>query len=362
MDQPAHHSTAADRQSRDPSQTNWNEFCRWLVRWLLFFMISLGLGYAAVQRYDPRATAGLSDAAVYYRMVAGEPAQAREMRFRVLVPYVAKPFYALTRKFFEATRAVNLALLISNSIFCATTACLLVAVGMRVTGNLAVALLGTTLYLLNFAVMNLLLAGLVDAGEACLILAVILTLFGDRWWLLPLWGLLGALAKETFLPLAGVLALVWWYVEFRKSRERFGKLLPIAVMIVVALTTIIILRTTVASAVVISDMFVQTHATSGGFSGFAGALFSSTFWYVFIWLLPLGLMRLKRLPRPWVLASIFSALTALVLGVYRDIGGNVTRPMFDVIGPLLSLSAAIFLSEAGKRRISSDLTPTFKPE
>ena len=362
MDQPEQHPTAADRQSGGPSQTNWNEFSRWLVRWLIFFMISLGLGYAAVQRYDPRATAGLSDAAVYYRMVAGEPVQAREMRFRVLVPYVAKPFYALTRKFFETTRAVNLALLISNAIFCATAACLLVAVGMRATGKLAVALLGTTLYLLNFAVMNLLLAGLVDAGEACLMLALVATLFGDRWWLLPLWGLLGAMAKETFVPLAGVMALVWWYVEFGQSRERLRKLLPIAVMLAVALTTIVILRTTVASAVVISDMFAQTHATSGGFSGFAGALFSPTFWYVFIWLLPLGLMQLKALPRPWVLASIFSALTALVLGVYRDIGGNVTRPMFDAIGPLLSLSAAIFLSEVGKRGLANDLTPTFKPE
>jgi len=203
---------------------------------------------------------------------------------------------------------------------------------------------------------------LVDAGEACLILAVVVTLFGDRWWLLAFWGFLGALAKETFLPLAGVLAIGWWYVEFRKGQQRLRKLLPIVVMIVVALATIIILRAAVANAMVISDMFAPTHATSGRFSGFAGALFSSTFWYVFVWLLPLGLLRLKRLPRPWVFSSIFSALTALVLGVYRDIGGNVTRPMFDVIGPLLSLSAAIFLSESGKRRISSDLTPTFKPE
>jgi len=191
---------------------------------------------------------------------------------------------------------------------------------------------------------------------------VTVSLFGDRWWLLPLWGLLGALAKETFLPLAGVLVLVWWYVEYRQGHNRVSRLLPISAMLIVALATIIVLRSAIPGAGFVGDVFAKTHAGSGRFSGLAGAMFSRTFWYVFIWLLPLGLVRLNRLPRPWLFASIFSALTALVLGVYRDIGGNVTRPMFDVIGPLLSLSAAIFLSESGKRRISSDLTPTFKPE
>ena len=334
MDQPAHHSSTKER----------NEFCRWIVRWLLFFLISLGLGYAAVQRYDPRTTPGLSDANVYFRMVGSEEVPAREMRFRVLVPWVAKPFYTLARKFLDNSRAIDLALLIANSIFCATTGSLLMAVGLRVTGNLAVALLGATLYLLNFAVMNLQLAGMVDAGEACLILAVILTLFGGRWWLLPLWGLLGALAKETFLPLAGVLALVWWYVEFRKSQDSVKRLLPILAMLVVALATIIVLRSTIAGGLVVSDMLAQTHAVSGNSSRLFGVLLSPTCWYVFIWLLPLGVLRLKRLPRPWVYASIFSALVALALGVYRDVGGNVARPLFDVLGPILSLSAAIFLT------------------
>lgn len=334
MDQPAHH----------PSPKDQNEFGRWIVRWLLFFLICLGLGYASVQRYDPRSTPGLSDAAAYSRMVAGDEVQAREMRFRVLVPWVAKPFYALARKFLDNSRAVNLALLIANSIFCATTGCLLVAIGLRVTDSPAVALLGATLYLLNFAVMNLQLAGMVDAGEACLITAVILTLFGGRWWLLPLWGLLGALAKETFLPLAGALALVWWYVEFRKTHDRGRRLLPILAMLLVAAATIVVSRLTIAGAMVPSDMLAQTHAGSGNSSRLFGVLFGPTFWYVFIWLLPLGLLRLNRLPRTWLYASISSALLALVLGVYRDVGANVARPLFDVLGPILSLSAAVFLT------------------
>jgi len=362
MDQPANHLTAAELASRYPSQKSWNGFSPWLVRWLLFFLISLGLGYAAVQRYDPRTTPGLSDASVYYRMVGSEEVQAREMRFRVLVPLVAKPFYALARKFLDNSRAVDLALLISNSIFCATTGCLLVMIGRRVTGNLAVALLGSTLYLLNFAVMNLQLAAMVDAGEACLILAVIVTLFSGRWWLLSLWGLLGALAKETFLPLAGMLALVWWYVEFRKSRDKVRRLLPILAMLVVALATIIGLRSTIAGGMVLSDMLAQTQAASGYPSRLGGVFFSPTFWYVFIWLLPLGVLRLRRLPRPWLIATIFSAATALTLGVYRDVGGNVARPLFDVMGPLLSISAAMFLTEAGRRHVAISSNTTSESE
>jgi hypothetical protein len=37
-------------------------------------------------------------------------------------------------------------------------------------------------------------------------------------------------------------------------------------------------------------------------------------------------------------------LTALVLGLLRNIEGNVARPIFDVMGPMLSLAAAIWLS------------------
>jgi hypothetical protein len=219
----------------------------------------------------------------------------------------------------------------------------LVAIGIRLTGNPAVALLAAALYLLNFALANLQLAAMIDTGEACLILAVAVTLFSDRWWLLPIWGVLGALAKETFLPLAGALALVWWYVECRKRLDRISRLLPIIAMLMVALVTIVALRSAFAGTMGSSGMFVRTNATAG-YSGVAGVIFSRTFWYVFVWLLPLGLVRLKRLPRPWVLASSFSALTALALGVYRDIGGNVARPMFDVLGPILSLSVAILLT------------------
>jgi hypothetical protein len=333
----------------DQSQPGLPHF---IACWVLFFLISMGLGYASVGRYDPRATEGLSDSALYLRLVAGEDVQAREPRFRVLVPYVAKPFYLLAKKFLPPEESSPLALLIANALFSSATVCLLVAVGVRVVGNLAVALLAGTLYLLNFAIANLQLAGLVDASEACLMMAVTATLLSDKWWPLPLWGLIGALAKETFVPLAGVLALVWWYVGHRRRADRLGRLGFVVAMMIVALLTTIMLRLAISGHIFISEVFQPaTNSVAGYLSRLFSALLSRNFWYVFIWLLPLGLMRLRRVPRAWAVAATLSAITALMFGAYRDIGGNVARPMFDAIGPLLSLSTAMFLARHSRNSL-----------
>ena len=74
------------------------------------------------------------------------------------------------------------------------------------------------------------------------------------------------------------------------------------------------------------------------------SIFSRSFWYVFYWLLPLGVWRLRHLPRAWAAASVSSALTALALGTYKGVSGNVARPIFNTIGPLLSLSAALLIT------------------
>jgi hypothetical protein len=42
------------------------------------------------------------------------------------------------------------------------------------------------------------------------------------------------------------------------------------------------------------------------------------------------------------------------LGAYDDVHGNVARPLFSAIGPLLSLSVAILLAENGGRRLETN--------
>jgi hypothetical protein len=337
------------------------ELTDWTIRWTLFFLICLGLGYAGVERYSPRATPALSDAALYYRLVAGQEVQGRDMRFRILVPYLARPFFHLGKQVFSEEKAVALALLIANAIFCATTACLLVSSAMHLGSGTATALLAAFLYLLNFAVVNLQLAGMIDAGEACFMMALTWSLFFDRWWLLPFLGLFGALAKETFVPLSTAFIAAWWIASRRPAIGRTRKLLFTAAMIMLGVVVLIVPRTgvltsyapegsmgtagitAVAGGVSCGTLF-QTNPGPGYLSRLANTFSSRTLLYVFAWLIPLGIAGIKRLPRPWVVAASVASGLALLLGLYKNIEGNVARPIFDVLGPLLSLSAAIWLS------------------
>lgn len=82
-------------------------------------------------------------------------------------------------------------------------------------------------------------------------------------------------------------------------------------------------------------------------SGLAGCLIARESFYVFGWLLPLGVWRLGRLPRTWVVASACAALAALAMGAFDNALGNTVRPLFSALGPLLSLSASVLLVEAG---------------
>jgi hypothetical protein len=68
------------------------------------------------------------------------------------------------------------------------------------------------------------------------------------------------------------------------------------------------------------------------------------FCFVFLWLLPLGLPRLKNFPTAWTCASLGGAAAALAMGAWNDAGGNTVPSIFNSIGPLLSLSAAQFLA------------------
>ena len=332
-------------------------FARKVLLWLLFFVICVGLGYPALNRYDPAKIAGTSDVAVYRELVVGQPQNAAEARspmarlaqsenyYRVLVPYVARPFYWLANGRVGSWDPALLGLLMANALFTATTASLLVAVGRRLGFNPPTALLAAALYLLNFAVSNLNLVGLIDSGEGCFVMAVVWSLLTERWFLLPLWGVLGALAKETFAPLSSLFAIGWWLAAAQQSHRRFSRLLWVGALGVSSLSTVAIAMSTVAGGWVWPWEFAKSmHADVGFLAGLRGCILDHTFWYVFIWLLPLGILRLLRLPWPWVLASGVAFCGALALGAYNNAAGNTTRALFNVAGPILSLSVAIFLA------------------
>ncbi|MGA9584763.1 MAG: hypothetical protein WBQ95_05500, partial [Terracidiphilus sp.] len=192
-----------------------------VIPWTLFFLVCMGLGYPTLNRYDPRSAPGVTDSKGYYSIVVGGT-DAGDESHRVLVPYLAKPIYWLTNNRLRTWNPVFFSLLIVNSIFTATSAFLLVVVGRRITGDYSTAMLAGFVYLADFAVSNFNLSGMVDSAVNCLLMAIVWALLSERWWLLPVLGLLGALAKETFVPLSLALTFSWWLTAFRRGGARLS--------------------------------------------------------------------------------------------------------------------------------------------
>ncbi len=305
-----------------------------------------------MRRYDPRMTEGLSDTTKYHAMVTGADQSNFKHLFRgrVLVPYVARPFYWFAQNYLSTWNAGFFGLLISSALFCATTACLIVSIGFKLFSDPATAVLGATLYLLSFVVPNLQLSGLIDAGEACFMAALVWSLLNERWYLLPLWGLLGALAKETFVPFSCIFAFTWWLTTARRDGFRLAEL-PwsrfkwVAGLAIVGLATVMTVHAGLAGQLKWPwNIAAEARAQVNFFVAIGRCLTERSFWYVFGWLIPLGVWRLKLFPTPWLAAGAATATFAILLGGYNNSGGTVARAVFDIVGPLVSLSVALLIA------------------
>ena len=330
---------------------------RLLVHWLLFFVIALGIGYPAVSRFDPRTVPGCADAGRYYEMVSGEQAAASQQLLRPLVPWVARPIARLSAGHLPSWDPVAFGLLIASALFSATGALILLHIGRTHAGlPAATALTGTLLYFLNFAVHNKHLGcGLVDSGESSLMLALYWALLARKLHLLPVVGLVGALAKETFIPMATIASLGWAAVQFRQQRWRAAQGLWLLAMIVVGLSVNVLLQYAAYDRLILpwqfaaqirNDPFARDVSL---LTGLIGCLTDRQFWYIFGWLLPLGVLRLRAMPAAWVGASLGGAAAALAMGAWINAGGVAAPAIFNAIGPILSLSAAAFLTSAKTR-------------
>jgi len=331
---------------------------RLALHWLLFFVIALGIGYPAVSRFDPRNVPGCADAGKYYEMVVGDPTAASQQLLRPLVPWIARPVYQLSAGRLPSWDPVAFGLLVASALFSATGALILLHIGRTYVGAPAgTALAGTLLYFLNFAVHNKHLGcGLVDSGESSLMLALYWALFARKLILLPVVGLLGALAKETFIPLATIATAGWAAIEFRRNRWHPALALWPAAMIVVGLSVNVLLQYAAYDRVILPWEFaaqIRDDPWARNVSllrGLIGCLTDRQFWYIFGWLLPLGALRLRDMPPAWVAASLGGAAAALAMGAWINGGGVAAPAVFNAIGPILSLSAAALLTSSSTRR------------
>ena len=313
---------------------------------ILFFLIAGGLGYPTLNRYNPTHTPGLSDVQTYAALVTGQADPGLDhMRFRVLVPWLARPVYHLALGRSGSWNPVTLGLLSVDSLFVAATAVLIVVMGVAELGSYPAGLLAALLYLLNFAVPNLRLAGLVDAGEGFFLLAVFWSLTESKLWPLPLIAILGALTKESFVPLMIVFTAAWWLVVRRELKSSATSVVWIVASWLVALATITVLHWSITGQAESPLAFARSLRGNHDYlHHFSSALFDHNSLYIFVWLLPLGIPRLKRFPKSWLAPVAAASLLVFVLDAYYSgAPGTVGRALFTTAGPLLALSAASFL-------------------
>ena len=303
---------------------------RWLL-FALFFSICCGLGYPSLNRVDWRqAPGGLDDVLTYSALVTSPPAPDldQHMQFRVLVPYLARPIYRVAKGRIGTWDPIMFGLLVVDSFFTAFTA-------------LGAALL----FLLNFAVSNLRLAGFVDAGEAFFLMLLVWALFERRYWMLPIAGILGATAKESFVPFLMVFTLAWWLSSRRSLRHPLPAALWIATSWFAALAALATLQWKITHVFRSPLRFgLEMHGNTAYVAHFLSSFRDRNFWYIFFWLLPLGLFRLNRLPRNWRIATAATCVTAFALDAYYGgAPGTIGRALFSIAGPLLSAAVALLL-------------------
>lgn len=323
---------------------------RLVLLFLLFFLICLGLGYPILNRIEwQRAPGGLSDLQHYAKLVIAPPTPDLEqhVQFRVLVPYVARPFYRLALAHSGSWDPVMFGLLVANSLFVSGTVTVLLMVALQQTDSYSVALGSALLYLLNFVVPNLRLYGFIDSGEAFFLLLVLWALVRERYFLLPVWAVLGSFAKESFVPFLIVFTATWWAVDRRRESRPSVKLIWLLASWAASLITVTILQWAVTGVMRSPLAFgLGLHHHSEYLAHFVGLLRDRNLWYTFIWLAPLGILRIRRLSLAWCAATATTCVCALVLDAYYGgQPGTMARALFTLAAPLLSVSAAWLLFE-----------------
>jgi len=287
-----------------------------------FFLIACGFGYPIRNRFDPRQTPGLSDVKTYAALVTGTTIVDAEdlhfRRFRVLLPWIARPFYALARGRAASWDPVLFGLLIADSLFVAATRALIVIIGSQTLSNSAAGLIGALLYMVNFAIPNLRLVGFVDAGEGFFLLALRWSLSERKLSLLPVIAVLGALTKESFIPFSIVITFAWWLTtrpdhlngkekRYRSSRDAAS----ILASWVLSVAAMIALHWSI-TGIYGSPLQFGSALQRGGEQHFAVSLPDRNLCYIFLWLLPTAIPNLKRFPKSWLTPVAATGATAVV--------------------------------------------------
>jgi hypothetical protein len=200
---------------------------------------------------------------------------------------------------------------------------------------------------MNFLVANEALSGMIDSGEALCLALLTWALMRSISILPPLLGVLGVIAKETFMPLAAMIAATWLFVEWKHGASKRQMTMSVVGMLVLAVCTQIALWSFWRGQLVLPTDIANSHTARAPFvDALWRCVTSHELLYSFGWLAPVAAWKLKYLPRSWVAASLVTGAGVILLGAWDDGRGNFTRALFNVCGPVLCVSAALLLSGA----------------
>lgn len=313
--------------------------------WLLFSVVCFSLGYATLNRYDPSRTEGVGDSEYYFQMTRSESSEVlAPYRFRILTPTLAGLVLPVVSRLpLHSWNTTSLSLLIVNSLFVSLSALLLFQITRGIGGSGPAALVASFLYLTCFPIPNGHLAGLVDAGEGFVLLALFrIVLFAPVWWCVPTLAL-AATAKESALLFGSVILVTTWLATRGSAPPERRLTLPVVAASIAAGIAVLWLVRNVVGGSAYSLHSFSTARLLGLGGELLACLKSRSVIYSFLFLLPVGAMGLKWIPRPFLAASAAAGAAAYLAGAYAGITENVARPLFNTVGPVLSIGAALVL-------------------
>jgi hypothetical protein len=322
----------------------------YFILFIVFFFMSLGLGYSVLNRFDTTSLEALSDSVLYLNIVEHGLSAVTYDPFgrstRILMPMMAHIIYGFLPQL-GSWDVVAFSMLVVTSCFCALTGVIIFRLGLIVSNSGFIAITSSFLYLLNFSVSNFYLVGLVDAGFGFSFALLGYTLLKKKWIWLPLISVIGTLIKEVFLPLGTIFIVGWILSEWYRTKVLVKS--HVFIMFIFALISFIIVTT--LKSYTLNELVFPWQQVSDikGVVSYTGEHLVLTvvrFLYVFIWLLPLAIPSLWRLPKNWLGAMFFAIIATVALGWWASISGaGFGRGIFNVASAGFCIAAAFTLRE-----------------
>ena len=265
---------------------------------------------------------------------------------RVLMPMMAHVIYLFSPNL-GSWNMVAFSMLMVTSIFCSLTSIIIFRLGLMISNSSFIAITASFLYLLNFSVSNFYLVGLVDAGFGFSFALLGYVLLKKKWNWLPLIAVIGTLVKEVFLPL-GVIFIVGWILSewYRTKILVKSRVFIVFLFALISFIIVTMLKSYALSELVFPWQQFSDIRSGASYTGKYILLTIVRFLYVFIWLLPLAIPSIWRLPKNWLGAMFFAIIATVFLGWWASISGaGFGRGIFNVASAGFCIAAAFTLRE-----------------